>query len=354
MRPIDPRFELVQAAQHFLLKALPLRHAVSRSALREFFEAVRLRHLSRADVEVVVVRLLEVLNVHACGRLPSLVDRYLSLSGGRVGDLAALEECFEDLLRYRGIGDSDVENAIAVLERRSEDPHVTPAAVADEVLVPLDELSMRFRRVTGHTMSEYLRSLRLDRSAHLLASTTCRVKEVWAAVGYNHAANFDHDFKKRFGITPSEYRQRASDSAYYLPQEPANGSRPTRTHSRVLIVDDDQIFCHTAKHFLSGAGYDVDIATSGRDALISIADTDIDAVVLDYRLPDVSGLDVLRSLRNVPLASRAPVALFTADWSADEDADEIRSLGAMLASKICDLNEFERLVASLVASSRLS
>jgi AraC-like DNA-binding protein len=113
--------------------------------------------------------------------------------------LARFRECVEDLIAYRGIDNRDVQRAVAIVEDRYTDPRLTQAAVADEVGLLPDELSMRFRRHMSLTFTEYLREVRLDRAATLLATTERRITEIWAEVGYNDASNFDHQFKARFG-----------------------------------------------------------------------------------------------------------------------------------------------------------
>ena len=65
---------------------------------------------------------------------------------------------------------------------------------------------------------------------------------------------------------------------------------------RILVVDDDGAILRLVAAILRRERYDVDTASGGRDALSKIELTHYDVIVLDLMMPEVSGLDVLRSL----------------------------------------------------------
>jgi two-component system, OmpR family, KDP operon response regulator KdpE len=67
--------------------------------------------------------------------------------------------------------------------------------------------------------------------------------------------------------------------------------------SRILVVDDEPQILRALQTSLRGAGYDVDTATMGEQALTSAAVRPPDAVILDLVLPDRSGIEVCRELR---------------------------------------------------------
>jgi two-component system KDP operon response regulator KdpE len=74
--------------------------------------------------------------------------------------------------------------------------------------------------------------------------------------------------------------------------------------SRVLVVDDEAPILRTMDVNLRARGYDVQLASTGTQALALAARRHPDAVVLDLGLPDVDGIDVIRGLRgwtNVPI-----------------------------------------------------
>jgi PAS domain S-box-containing protein len=86
----------------------------------------------------------------------------------------------------------------------------------------------------------------------------------------------------------------------------------------VLNVDDNVSNLHAKSHVLRGAGFDVCEATSGRDALRMVAERRPALVLLDVRLPDISGLDVCRRIKSSPATQRIPVLHVTASYTADD------------------------------------
>ena len=66
---------------------------------------------------------------------------------------------------------------------------------------------------------------------------------------------------------------------------------------RVLFVEDDTRIALSASSYLRKAGFAVDVAPSGEDALRLAAMNEYDAAVLDIRLPDIDGLEVCKRLR---------------------------------------------------------
>ena len=95
-------FALVTHGQRFLMRALPLDDVDSGTALAEFIHQVSACKLPTPVVDAVLLRCLSVLDRHAGGMLPTLVERYLAQ--GDLGKCAGrFERCVADVLRYRGI-----------------------------------------------------------------------------------------------------------------------------------------------------------------------------------------------------------------------------------------------------------
>lgn len=66
---------------------------------------------------------------------------------------------------------------------------------------------------------------------------------------------------------------------------------------KILIVDDDRLVLATFERGLRSAGYEVSTAESGPQALRACAETPPDLVLLDIRMPEMSGLEVAQRLR---------------------------------------------------------
>ena len=79
----------------------------------------------------------------------------------------------------------------------------------------------------------------------------------------------------------------------------------------VLIIDDDPLIRKTLSTHLSKTGFEVSLAENGEDGLARMAEADPELVLLDIRLPDIDGLEVLRRIRQGP-RRRASVVVMTA------------------------------------------
>lgn len=66
---------------------------------------------------------------------------------------------------------------------------------------------------------------------------------------------------------------------------------------KVLIVDDDKEFCEEAADALRYEGYEVETSYDGLDASALLDDDHYDAVVLDLKLPGLSGADLLKEIK---------------------------------------------------------
>jgi two-component system response regulator MprA len=85
---------------------------------------------------------------------------------------------------------------------------------------------------------------------------------------------------------------------------------------RVLIVDDEPAVRHALDRALRLERYDIDLAADGREALDRLAESRLDAVVLDVAMPGIDGLEVCRRLREA--GDRTPVLMLTARDSVDD------------------------------------
>jgi DNA-binding response OmpR family regulator len=71
----------------------------------------------------------------------------------------------------------------------------------------------------------------------------------------------------------------------------------TVPHQRILVVDDEEAIRELVGSYLRTEGFDVAEAVDGEHALAQFAQCAPDLIVLDLRLPGISGLDVLREIR---------------------------------------------------------
>ncbi len=65
-----------------------------------------------------------------------------------------------------------------------------------------------FRKKTNTTFMQYVKNVRINLAARMLAESDMRISQICYESGYNNIANFNHHFKSILGITPTEYRRR--------------------------------------------------------------------------------------------------------------------------------------------------
>lgn len=116
--------------------------------------------------------------------------------------------------------------------------------------------------------------------------------------------------------------------------------------AHILVVDDDQEIRSLLERYLRSQGFRVSVASDGNEMEASLATANIGLVVLDVMLPDVSGLDLCRTLRN---RSGIPIILLTA---LKEDVDRIIGLELGADDYLCKPFNPRELVARIRAILR--
>lgn len=343
------RYAAVTAAHHFLSLILPIREPESRNALDEFVARLRRCDLADSDAEAIIVRVLAKLDLRILGRHGGLVCQYVSMCLHPRLAIDVLRHCVDGLLQHRAFGHPMVSQVTQILIKRSADSSLRQGDVAAIIGVKSSGLGRAFRRYTGQTFRSYLRNVRLDHAASLLTSSRMSIKEVWVSVGYNHPSNFIHDFKRRFDLSPREFRARSMtsfqhESAVSSPCRSQVLLRSEDAARTVLVVDDDDVTRETLGRYLRLEGYHVILASSGAEAIAVSTHVELDSILLDFHLTDMDGLCCLRSLRASRRTANTRIVIMTADWDIDDHSDAIRALGATIVFKLCDLEDIRQVV----------
>lgn len=82
--------------------------------------------------------------------------------------------------------------------------------------------------------------------------------------------------------------------------------------NKILIVDDDQVMATGLCKRLVKRGFQVDVVFSGKDVLSKIENEQYDLILLDIVMPEVSGLDVLKTVREKHKKIDLPIIMFSA------------------------------------------
>lgn len=89
---------------------------------------------------------------------------------------------------------------------------------------------------------------------------------------------------------------------------------------KIILVEDDQGICGMVRDYLKGESFQVDVYHKGETALRAFADRDYVLALVDLMLPDMSGMEVIRAIRE---SSSLPIIIITAK---DTDTDKVMGL----------------------------
>jgi len=87
---------------------------------------------------------------------------------------------------------------------------------------------------------------------------------------------------------------------------------------RIVLVDDDRAVASMVRRLLVGAGFEVDTCHRGKDAIEQVKRVRYDLILLDWQMPDLDGIEVLRELRIASVAT--PVIMLTSRSDPHEKA----------------------------------
>lgn len=89
----------------------------------------------------------------------------------------------------------------------------------------------------------------------------------------------------------------------------------TVLHRKVLLVDDNQLASEAMQMVLESDGFDVDAADNAKQALASLKNSSPDIVITDIVMPDMDGLEFIRSIRE--LSTGVPILAISGMESED-------------------------------------
>jgi len=94
---------------------------------------------------------------------------------------------------------------------------------------------------------------------------------------------------------------------------------------QILVVEDEPPLVEVLRYNLEKEGYLVDVAEDGAAALERVRRSTPDLIILDWMLPELSGIEVCRQLRTDPDTKEVPVIMLTA---RGEEADRVKGLAS--------------------------
>lgn len=116
--------------------------------------------------------------------------------------------------------------------------------------------------------------------------------------------------------------------------------------AKILIVDDDTNMANLVHDFLKLNNYVVDVLHTGKDALERIKFYPYDLIILDWGLPDMSGLDILKEFREI--GGNAKIIMMTGRTKIDEKESGLDAGADDYVTKPVDLRELTARVRALL------
>ncbi len=106
-----------------------------------------------------------------------------------------------------------------------------------------------------------------------------------------------------------------------------DGRAVVNPRMRFLIIDDSVTMRRIIANILVRLGYpEVVHASNGREALDRLSAETVDVVITDWYMPEMNGLDFVKTLRNTPATSHIPIVIVTAN-AASDDIEHALELG---------------------------
>ena len=119
----------------------------------------------------------------------------------------------------------------------------------------------------------------------------------------------------------------------------------------ILAVDDDSVACELLREVLEQEGYQVSTATTGQVAIDLAREVPFDLAIIDIRMPDISGIEVLKALKRAN--AQMPVLMTTAYSSMNTAIEAIREGAYDYLSKPCKMEELTLTVDRALEQSKL-
>lgn len=120
----------------------------------------------------------------------------------------------------------------------------------------------------------------------------------------------------------------------------------------ILIVEDDVAIQEMLGHFLSNRNFTVLTANDGKQALDLLLDNNPDIILIDWMLPDLSGLQVIKSIRRNPIQKDIPIMMLTAKAEETDKIEGLDSGADDYMTKPLSLRELHARIRALIRRSQ--
>jgi signal transduction histidine kinase/CheY-like chemotaxis protein len=154
------------------------------------------------------------------------------------------------------------------------------------------------------------------------------------------------DQRKGYALGADAYFVKPLDSAGFV--RTLDRLIEAREPVRVLTVDDEEASRFIIRQMLNGREHEVVEAASGVDGLARAHEAPPDVILLDLRLTDMTGFDLLERFRQDPATARVPVVVVTSQRLSDDEHRRLSEATAVLSKAALTRNALRSAIASAV------
>lgn len=149
---------------------------------------------------------------------PIYIDRFSSRFAKKIETFATIEECkefpFEMVKKYCALVKNYSLATYSLLIRNTLIyinvnlySSITLKNVAEKMKVNASYLSSQFKKEVGETLTDYIRTQRINTAVNLLNTTDMSIQDIAFQVGIDDISYFSKQFKKQIGLSPMQYRK---------------------------------------------------------------------------------------------------------------------------------------------------
>ena len=131
--------------------------------------------------------------------------------------------------------------------------------------------------------------------------------------------------------------------------EPTVGVSRTLARARILVVDDEPIVQQFLTEVLTEEGHEVEIVDNGDDALERIDSEDYDVILLDVKLPGMSGIELYEYMQKAVKSLASKVIFITGDVMSADTMVFIKSAGTSYITKPFDAEQLKKDIDRIIS-----
>ena len=117
-------------------------------------------------------------------------------------------------------------------------------------------------------------------------------------------------------------------------------------NGKIFIIEDEPSIIQLVQHNLEKEGFLVASSTNGNDGLKDLKKFEPNLLLLDWMLPDLSGIDICKNIRNNSSHKNLPIIMLTAKG---EEEDKIKGLDSGVDDYLTKPFSFNELLARIIA-----